>query len=111
MKEPTETEAEKQAALEEAVEETMKLYEIEGDVSKELYQRIDSLRQLINEEFVHRNKLVSSQFLYDMLNPFVAQERKKAAIEELERWRIFFGSDKDLVAEVDDRLAELRDAV
>lgn len=45
------------------------LYKIEGDCSPELYQVIDRLRQLINEEFVGKNKSVSSQVIYDILNP------------------------------------------
>jgi len=45
------------------------LYKIEGDCSPELYQIIDTLRQLINEEFVGKNKSVSSQVIYDILNP------------------------------------------
>lgn len=43
------------------------LYPIKEDVSPEVYQAIATLRQLINEEFVGKNKTVSSQFIYDIL--------------------------------------------
>ena len=43
------------------------LYKIEGDVTPEQYQVIDRLRQLINEEFVGKDRQISSQIIYDIL--------------------------------------------
>lgn len=46
-------------------------------------------------------------FLREM-KAYVAAERTKARVEELENWRVFLGADKYVVAEIDERLAELR---
>lgn len=43
------------------------LYSLNDDCPKELRQPIATLRQLINEEFVHKGKSVSSQFIWDIL--------------------------------------------
>ena len=58
------------------VRKTIKMYKIKGDVSPEMYQIIDSLRQIINEEFVARGESISSQALYDLLNPKVLPKIK-----------------------------------
>lgn len=56
--------------LDGAAERVVKyLYHIDGDCSPELYRLIDTLRQLINEEFVGKDKSVSSQFLFDIIQP------------------------------------------
>lgn len=47
------------------------LYKIDGPITPELYQAIDSLRQLINECYVHEGKSVSSQFIYDRISPVI----------------------------------------
>ncbi len=61
------------------------LYSIDGDCPDELYQAIATLRQLINEEF-KPEKSVSSQFIYDILNPrlttFIASEIKEVIGED-----------------------------
>ena len=57
-----------QVDIENAAQKTIDyLYKIKGDCSPELYEAIATLRQLINEEYLHKNKLVSSQFIYDVL--------------------------------------------
>ena len=57
-----------QVELENAAQKTIDyLYKIKGDCSPELYEAIATLRQLINEEYLHKNKSVSSQFIYDVL--------------------------------------------
>ena len=57
-----------QVDIENAAQKTIDyLYKIEGDCSPELYEAIATLRQLINEEYLHKNKSVSSQFIYDVL--------------------------------------------
>ena len=61
------------------------LYKIEGDCSPELYQAIDRLRQLTNEEFVGKNKQVSSQLIYDILIEAIQREVKKGRVEELKK--------------------------
>lgn len=54
--------------LDSAIQKTANyLYKIDGEVTPEQYQAISMLRQLINEEFVGKDKLVSSQFIYDIL--------------------------------------------
>jgi len=60
--------------LEAAVKETADyLYNIKGDVTAEQYLAIDRLRQLINEEFIGKDKTVSSQFIYDIISPAFKQ--------------------------------------
>lgn len=68
--------------LEEKIEKAAKstanyLYNIEGEVSPEMYQAIARLRQLINEEYKPQ-KSVSSQLIYDILISTIDQERDKA---------------------------------
>ncbi len=58
---------------EELLTKVADLYKIEGEVSSEVATAIDILRQLINEEFVPRGKMVSSQFIYDIVYPAIAQ--------------------------------------
>ena len=68
-----------------AVQKTVDyLYTIKGECSPELYTAINRLRQLINEEFVGKNKLVSSQLIFDILEQAIQQELLKAKLEELE---------------------------
>lgn len=43
------------------------LYSLSDDCPKELRQPIDMLRQLINEEFVAKDKQISSQIIWDIL--------------------------------------------
>lgn len=74
--------------LDKAFRETAKyLYPIKGDVSPEIGKAIATLRQLINEEFLHKDKSVSSQFIYDIINPainaLVANKVREARIEEV----------------------------
>lgn len=52
---------------------TNRLYSIEGDCPPELAQVFDLLRQLINEEFVHKNTFITSQNLYDVLYPKITK--------------------------------------
>ena len=58
---------------EELLTKVADLYKIEGEVSSEVATAIDILRQLINEEFVPQGKMVSSQFIYDIVYPAIAQ--------------------------------------
>ena len=58
------------------------LYHIDGDCSPELYGAIALLRQLINEEFLDKNKTVSSQFIFDIINPAVQALIDEARIDE-----------------------------
>lgn len=54
--------------LDDAIQHTANyLYKIDGDVTPEQAKAIGMLRQLINEEFVGKDKRVSSQLIYDML--------------------------------------------
>lgn len=54
--------------LDSAIQKTANyLYKIEGEVIFEQYQAISKLRQLINEEFVGKDKQVSNQLIYDIL--------------------------------------------
>ena len=80
----------KVVGLEEAAKKTVEyLYPIKGDVKPELAEIIGLLRQLINEEFVGKNKSISSQILYDILNPkleaLITQETARARLDELRR--------------------------
>ena len=52
---------------------TNRLYSIEGDCPPELAQVFDLLRQLINEEFVHKSAFITSQNLYDVLYPKITK--------------------------------------
>lgn len=54
------------------------LYSIPDDCPKELRVPIGQLRQMINEEFVHKGKSVSSQLIWDMLKPGIAQQKREA---------------------------------
>ena len=56
-------------------ETTDYLYKIDGECPPELYQAIDTLRQLINEEF-KPEKSLSSQFIYDIIYPRLYPERE-----------------------------------
>ena len=51
-----------------------KLYTIDGDCSPGLRKAIDTTRQLINEEFVHNKKQVTSQVIYDLMYPAIQAE-------------------------------------
>ena len=67
-------------SIESAIKKTADyLYKIVGDCSPELYQAIDRLRQLTNEEFVGKNKQVSSQLIYDTLIEAIQREVKKGS--------------------------------
>lgn len=55
------------------------LYTIEGDCSPEARKFIDTTRQIINEEFVHMGKTVSSQFLFDMIKPVIEDAERRGA--------------------------------
>lgn len=48
-----------------------KLYKLEADCTPEAKVAIGLLRQLINEEFVPKNRLVPSQMIYDMLKDVI----------------------------------------
>jgi len=79
----------KDSSLYDKLEETAKyLYVIEGECDPELYQAIATLRQLINEEFSPKKSL-SSQFIYDIINPahqtLITKREREARIDELER--------------------------
>lgn len=52
------------------------LYNIDGDVDSDIYKVIATLRQLINEEF-KPEKSLSSQFIYDILNPVLTSKLKE----------------------------------
>ena len=57
-----------QQILTKSLQETVDyLYDIKEDVTKQQYEAISRLRQLINEGFVKENKQVSNQFIYDQL--------------------------------------------
>lgn len=60
------------------------LYNIDGEVSPEMYEAIGRLRQLINEEF-KPEKSVSSQLIYNIMHPaieaYIAEREKKAYIQ------------------------------
>lgn len=43
----------------------------DGQIDPKLFEAISMLRQLINEEFVHKGKSVSSQLIYDTINPIL----------------------------------------
>lgn len=62
---------------EELLTKVADLYKIEGEVSPEIATAIDILRQLINEEFVPRGKMVSSQLIYDILSPAILKAHHK----------------------------------
>lgn len=49
------------------------LYSIKGECPEELAQIFSMLRQLINEEFVHKNKLITTQDIYDVLYPKITE--------------------------------------
>ena len=53
--------------LKESMENYIKLVTIKEDITPEQYQAIDHLRQLINEEFIGKDKMISSQTIYNML--------------------------------------------
>ena len=53
--------------LKEHMENYIKLVTIKEDITPEQYQAIDHLRQLINEEFIGKDKMISSQTIYNML--------------------------------------------
>lgn len=94
-----------------AVQKTVDyLYTIKGECSPELYTAINRLRQLINEEFVGKNKLVSSQLIFDILEQAIQQELLKARIETLE-WlleqEVEFGG-LELKQSIIDKVAELQ---
>jgi len=79
MKEKLDSHAED--SLNKAVQKTVDyLYNIKGDVEPELYQAIATLRQLINEEFKPKES-ISSQFIYDILNPAISAYTTNKIIE------------------------------
>lgn len=56
-----------QAVVDEAVKKSADyLYSLPKDCPEELTKAIDTLRQLINEEFVIKDKNISSQLIYDL---------------------------------------------
>jgi vacuolar-type H+-ATPase subunit E/Vma4 len=74
--------------LEEAARKTAEyLYNIDGEVTPEIYEAIGRLRQLINEEF-KPEKSVSSQLIYSIMNPaieaYIAEQRREAVDEYVE---------------------------
>lgn len=74
-----------QEKLHEATKKTVDyLYKIDGDCSPELYEAIAILRQLINEEFVPKRKSVSSQMIFDVLNPKLTALFNKHTLEVIE---------------------------
>ena len=80
MSNPTDPMAEDD--LNKAVQKTVDyLYNIKGDVEPELYQAIATLRQLINEEFKPNKESISSQFIYDILNPAISAYTTNKIIE------------------------------
>lgn len=69
--------------LDKAIQNTADyLYKIDGECSTELQQAIAILRQLINEEYVGKDKTVSSQLIYDIINPAITKEIKQAKKEQ-----------------------------
>ena len=75
--------------VEAAARETVDyLYKIEGECPPELYKAIDRLRQLINEEFVGKDKTVSSQLIFDIVNPAIT-----ALIQEAEKRQLVWVRD------------------
>lgn len=60
------------------------LYNIDGEVSPEMYEAIGRLRQLINEEF-KPEKSVSSQLIYNIMHPaieaYIAEQNAEAFIK------------------------------
>jgi hypothetical protein len=62
------------ASIADAAQKTVEyLYALSDDCPKELRQAIDTLRQITNEEFVHKDKSISSQLIWDLLKPAVDQ--------------------------------------
>lgn len=54
--------------IEQALKDTTDyLYKVDGDITPEQYKAIGLLRQLINESFIGKKKLISSQVIYDIL--------------------------------------------
>jgi len=75
----------KEEDFREAVGSVMDLYKIDGECSPELAAAFGTLRQLINEEFLHKNKFISSQLIYDILYPriqaLIAEAYKKGYVD------------------------------
>lgn len=51
------------------------LYSIDPTCPDEFASRIATLRQLINEEYIGKNRTISSQFIYDILKPAISKSR------------------------------------
>lgn len=62
------------------------LYTIDGEIEPELAQAIAMLRQIINEEFIARNKLVSSQLIYDLIYQKFRQFYLSKALEAVKEF-------------------------
>lgn len=107
--------------IDEAAKKTANyLYVIEdstvmGEIDPELYQTIATLRQLINEEFLGKNKIVSSQFIYDILKPYITKANKEARIDEIKKWHTMirrlaaYVDSPDSLTEYEDRLKALKE--
>lgn len=74
-----------QTIREAAIKTAEYLYGVEGDTFQGEVEAIGQLRQLINEEFVGKNKTVSSQLIYNMMHPFITRyglEQRKAELRQ-----------------------------
>lgn len=71
------------------------LYGLDGDCPPELYHAISTLRQLINEEYAG-DQTISSQIIFDILSPAIAQREQAAElrgrIEQARAFRIDYAS-------------------
>lgn len=73
------------------------LYSLDDSCPPELRQAIATLRQLTNEEFVHKDKTISSQLIWDILKDsitkYVQQTNIEARIDQMNQW--FIEADDD----------------
>lgn len=87
------------------------LYKIEeseviGKISPEMFQAISTLRQLINEEFVAKDRQVSSQLIYDIITRGLSSQ----IVRELEEIRRkFLEEDTFYSLLIEDRINTLRE--
>lgn len=65
------------------------LYSLSDDCPDEIAMAVALLRQLINEEYLHKGKTVGSQFIWDILKPaieaLIASKVREARIDELKQ--------------------------
>lgn len=78
--------------FEDAAKKTVEyLYSLSDDCPPELAKAIDRLRQIINEEFIHSNKTISSQIIWDLLKESYQADLdakvREARVDEITRLR------------------------